>query len=89
MIDAEEQIAYERAIDEWAQTWSSHDVESLLALHTDDAVVEDVARGAVFHGKDELRAFAEAFVTGDRVNDRYSPTSRFARLRWPALVRTS
>jgi steroid delta-isomerase-like uncharacterized protein len=76
VINAEDRIAQERAIDDWAQAWSSHDVEALLALHTADALVEDVARGAVFRGKDQLRAFAEAFVAG-YPDVTFTLTSRF------------
>lgn len=42
----------------WAPAWSSHDVEQVLALFTDDCVYEDVTFGVVVHGKEELRAFA-------------------------------
>jgi steroid delta-isomerase-like uncharacterized protein len=38
---------------------SSHDLEQLLSLFTDDVVYEDVATGIVNHGKNEVRAFFE------------------------------
>ena len=59
MVSAEERTTLERVIDEWARHWSSHDLDSLLSLFTDDVVFEDVAQGAVHRGKDGLRAFAE------------------------------
>lgn len=41
-------------IADWAQHASSHDLEQLLSLFTDDAVYEDVAAGMVSHGKTYL-----------------------------------
>src|SRR5919199_1268245 len=64
MLSADEQTTQERVLEEWGQQWSAHSLDELLALHTDDVVLEDVARGAAFHGKDELRAYAEAFFAG-------------------------
>jgi steroid delta-isomerase-like uncharacterized protein len=46
-------------IDQWAAAWSSHDMERVLALITDDCIYEDVALGQVFHDKEELRAFGQ------------------------------
>ena len=46
--------------DDWASAWSSHDIEILLALCTDDCVYEDVAMGAVHQGKQALQEFATA-----------------------------
>jgi steroid delta-isomerase-like uncharacterized protein len=45
---------------DWARAWSSRDIETLLALCTDDCQYEDVTMGAISHGKGELRQFAEA-----------------------------
>jgi len=45
-------------LDKWTAAWSSHDVDQVLALFTDDCVYEDVPFGIVTRGKDELRAFA-------------------------------
>jgi steroid delta-isomerase-like uncharacterized protein len=64
MVSAEEITTLERVIDEWARHWSSHDLDSLLSLFTDDVVFEDVAQGAVHRGKDGLRAFAERVFAG-------------------------
>ena len=47
----------ERIYNDWIAAWSSYDAEKLLSLYTDDCVYEDVAMGAVNHGKEELRAF--------------------------------
>jgi steroid delta-isomerase-like uncharacterized protein len=47
----------------WATYWSSHDMDQLLSLFTDDCVYEDVTLGIVNHGKGELTAFAHGFFT--------------------------
>ena len=51
-----------RAIEEWAASWSAHDLERLLLLFTADVVYEDVPMGAVNRGVTELRAFAEQIL---------------------------
>jgi steroid delta-isomerase-like uncharacterized protein len=53
----------DRLLEEWATAWSRHDVEKLLALCTDDCVYEEVAIGAVYRGKAEVRSFAKAVFT--------------------------
>jgi steroid delta-isomerase-like uncharacterized protein len=66
----------EGLIREWADAWSKHDTERLLALFTDDVEYEDVTFGVVNHGKEELRAFAEGFyvVSPDMTFDLTSTT---------------
>lgn len=54
----------ERALDQWAIAWSSHDTEKVLALFTEDCVYEDVTFGVVNHGRAELRAFANGVFAG-------------------------
>lgn len=44
--------------------WSAHDLDRLLPLFTDDVVYEDVTMGVVNRGRSQLRAFAEAFLSG-------------------------
>jgi len=53
-----------RAIEDWATYWSTHDMEHLLPLFTEDVTYEDVALGVVNHGAKELRAFGEGFFSG-------------------------
>jgi steroid delta-isomerase-like uncharacterized protein len=48
----------------WATTWSSHDMDQVLPLYTDDCTYEDVTLGAVNHGKEELRSFGQFFFSG-------------------------
>jgi steroid delta-isomerase-like uncharacterized protein len=48
-------------VDQWATAWSSHDMDHVLALFTDDCIYEDFALGLVNHGKAELRAFGQGF----------------------------
>ena len=50
-------------LDEWATAWSSHDVDRVLRLFTDNCVYEDVPTGALNTGKDALRAFAQFFFS--------------------------
>jgi uncharacterized protein (TIGR02246 family) len=61
----------ERVLEAWAMAWSSHDTEKLLSLFTDDCVYEDVTFGAINHGKEELRAFADGdFARTPAINTR-------------------
>jgi steroid delta-isomerase-like uncharacterized protein len=48
----------------WAAAWSSHDMDQVLPLYTDNSVHEDVTIGAVKHGKEEIRAFGHDFISG-------------------------
>ena len=52
------QTDLERVLDEWAAAWTTHDVERLVALFTEDGLYEDVALGSVSRGHAELRDFA-------------------------------
>ena len=44
---------------QWAEAWSSHDPERVVALYAADAVYEEVPTGSVSRGHDEIRAFVE------------------------------
>ena len=46
-------------LDEWGAAWSSHDMERVAALFTDDCTYEDVTLGVVTHGKEELKQFGD------------------------------
>ena len=61
MVSAEDRTTQERLLEDWARYWSSHEMDHLLPLFTDDVIYEDVTMGAVNRGKDELRAFGEGF----------------------------
>ncbi len=76
MVSAEGRTT-ERVIEDWARYWSSHELDHLLPLFTDDVVYEDVTLGQVNHGKDELRTFAEGFFAGFP-DVTFELTSRFA-----------
>jgi steroid delta-isomerase-like uncharacterized protein len=52
----------ERLIADWARLLSTHDLEGLLQLFTDDVIYEDVPLGVVNHGKEALRTFAAHFI---------------------------
>jgi steroid delta-isomerase-like uncharacterized protein len=40
--------------------WSSHDVEKVLALYSDDCIYQDFALGRMNRGKEELKTFVES-----------------------------
>jgi steroid delta-isomerase-like uncharacterized protein len=77
MVSAEDRTMQERVLEDWGRYWSSHEMDRLLPLFTDDVVYEDVTLGVVNHGKDELRAFGEAFFAGFP-DTTFELTSRFA-----------
>jgi steroid delta-isomerase-like uncharacterized protein len=47
----------------WIDAWNSHDPDNVIALFTENAVVEDVTFGAVSHGLAEIRDFAVGSFT--------------------------
>ena len=70
-------IELSNAIDQWAEGWSTHDMERVASVFTDDCIYEDVALGVVNRGKAELIAFGNGFIAG--VPDlQVEVTSRFA-----------
>ena len=44
-----------RLLKEYYLAWNSHDAEKVSSFFTDDCVHEDVAVGAIFRGKNELK----------------------------------
>ena len=70
-------IQVSHAVDQWAEGWSSHNMETVASVFTEDCIYEDVALGVVNRGKEELKAFGNGFIAG--VPDlRVEVTSRFA-----------
>jgi steroid delta-isomerase-like uncharacterized protein len=49
-------------LNEWAAAWSSHDLDRVASLFTDDCVYEDVTMSVVNRGKEQLKAFGAAFI---------------------------
>jgi len=45
----------ERVIAAYGEAWNSHDVEAILAMHTDDSVFENHTSGGKGVGKDAIR----------------------------------
>ncbi|MCA1647264.1 MAG: ester cyclase [Chloroflexi bacterium] len=80
VVGTGQSTAQERALDDFVRHWSSHDLDSLVSLFTDDVVYEDVALGVVNHGKNEFRTFAEEFFAGFP-DVTFEVTSRFATER--------
>ncbi|MFN2515234.1 MAG: ester cyclase [Pyrinomonadaceae bacterium] len=73
-----------QVLEAWAAAWTTHDIEKLVSLFTDDCIYEDVTFGVVNRGKQELRAFAEG-VFATVPDFRLELTSRFAADRWAAV----
>jgi uncharacterized protein (TIGR02246 family) len=47
----------------WLNGWNSHDVDTFVAMFTEDAVFEHVPLNSVSRGTDQIRAFAEFYFT--------------------------
>jgi steroid delta-isomerase-like uncharacterized protein len=73
-----------RTLLQWAELWSSHDIDALLSLFTDDCVYEDVTLALVHHGKSELRAFADGFIAACP-DLRMELMSQFVSAQWAAM----
>ena len=54
----------ERLIAEHWAAWSTHNMERVLALFTEDLLYEDVTMGVTNRSAAELRAFGEGFFSG-------------------------
>jgi steroid delta-isomerase-like uncharacterized protein len=46
-----------KLVKDWFVAWNSGDAEKLVKFYTDDCLYEMVARGAVYHGKNELATY--------------------------------
>ena len=44
---------------QWAEAWSSHDAEQVVALYAEDAVYEEIPTNTIAQGHDEIRTFVE------------------------------
>lgn len=55
--------AIETSIRRYAEAWNRHDVDAILALHTDDAVFENHTSGGLAVGKAEIRRLIEGVFT--------------------------
>lgn len=49
----------EAVIERYAAAWNRHDVDAIMALHTDDAVFENHTSGGLALGKAEIRQLIE------------------------------
>jgi steroid delta-isomerase-like uncharacterized protein len=67
-----------------AEAWSSHDIDRLLTLYTENGSHEDVTFGIGTHGKGELRAFAEAIFAAFP-DFRLDVKSQFVAGAWGAM----
>lgn len=80
----------EALLDRYSAAWNSHDVDAILALHTDDAVFENHTSGGIAVGKPQIRALIDGvFAT---FPDLYFATRRayfgesVAVLEWTATA---
>src|ERR1700757_1421257 len=73
-----------QTLDEWALGWSTHDIERVVSLCTEDCVYEDVPLAVVNRGAEELRAFGRQ-VFDAFADFRIELTSRFAANDWALL----
>lgn len=49
----------EATIDRYSDAWNRHDVDAIIALHTDDSVFENHTSGGIAVGKAEIRKLIE------------------------------
>ncbi len=76
-------IEVTHAVEQWAEGWSTHDMDRVASVFTDDCIYEDVTLGVVNRGKEELKAFGSGFIAG--VPDfKVELKSRFATGDWAA-----
>jgi steroid delta-isomerase-like uncharacterized protein len=69
---------------QWAEAWSSHDAEQVVALYTPDAVYEEVPTNSVSQGHDDIRAFVQG--TYDTFSDiEVTPRRGFQAENWAVL----
>jgi steroid delta-isomerase-like uncharacterized protein len=59
MDNVDPTLGLEAAIDRYSDAWNRHDVEAILALHTDDSVFENHTSGGIAVGKAEIRKLIE------------------------------
>ncbi|MGH2560270.1 MAG: nuclear transport factor 2 family protein [Thermomicrobiales bacterium] len=69
-------VALPPFLEEWVAAWSSGDTPRVAALYAEDAVLEDVATGASYHGPDEIAAHAAELATG-LPDGAYDPSNGF------------
>ena len=74
----------DRTLMQWAELWTAHDIDRLLALFTEDCIYEDVAFALVNHGKRELRLFAQGMLAAFP-DLRVELKSHFAAESWGAM----
>ena len=84
MADVEIQSEAANTLQRWAELWSSHKINELLTLFTDDSTYEDVTFGVVNRSKHELKAFAEGIFAAFP-DFALTLTSKFVATGWAAM----
>ncbi|MCC7414234.1 MAG: nuclear transport factor 2 family protein [Gammaproteobacteria bacterium] len=72
-------------LDKLSDAWNGRDVDTVLALFSDDCEYEDVALGQTWRGKSELRKFVRDDVFGNIPDFTYVVKNRFATREWAAI----
>jgi steroid delta-isomerase-like uncharacterized protein len=79
-------VGVERILQEWADAWSAHEPDRLLALFTPEVLYEDVTFGVAVRGSEQLRTFATnvfAAVPDLRIElDRHFGNGSMAAMEW-------
>lgn len=68
-------------VKEYTAAWNSHDTEKLASFFTDDCVYEEVALAKITRGKEEFKAFINAFFTAFP-DTHFELTSNFNSGNW-------
>jgi len=68
-------------INDYTAAWNSHDTEKLVSFFTDDCVYEEVAIGKITRGKEEFKAFINAFFAAFP-DTNFELTSNFNSGNW-------
>ena len=81
MAEAQRDIGGISIFQEYVAAWCGHRTDRVLGFFADDCVYENLARGAVYRGKEQLRAWVDAtfLAIPDTVLEL---TSLFASGRW-------
>jgi steroid delta-isomerase-like uncharacterized protein len=73
-------------MERWALAWSTHAVDALAELFTDDCVYEDVSFGVENLGREGVRGWATSFLTSfpdlDVSPRRWTQDGALATLEW-------
>lgn len=55
----DKEIQSEKMFRDYIASWNTHDVEKIASFFTDDCVYDNLARGQIYRGKDQLKGWAK------------------------------